>query len=52
MNKKRKDKDYLKQIEDYYPLINPDRIQDITNTSIPSEEDIQEAKDWVDHNQK
>ena len=43
---------YFKQIIDYYPVINPYKLQKGTNISIPSKEDIQAAKDWVDTNHK
>ena len=45
-------KNYLRQIVDYYPIINPDRLQKGTNISIPSKEDIKAAKNWVDTNYK
>ena len=50
-NKKRKLGKY-KQIEDYYPLINPHRIENATNITVPSEEDIEKAKNWVDDVEK
>ncbi len=46
------DKNYFRQITDYYPLINPFRLQKETNVSIPSKTDIKAAKDWVDSNYK
>ena len=48
----RRHKDKLRQIEDYYPIINPDDIEQVTNISLPSEEDIKEAKRWVDETEK
>ena len=48
----KKDKDYFRQITDYYPLINPFRLQAVTNVSIPSKDDIEAAKEWVDSNYK
>jgi|GEM_PF-2418482 len=43
---------YLKQVLDYYPVINPHRLQKGTNIALPSQEDIKAAKAWVDSNQK
>jgi len=42
----------LQQIKDYYPLIHPDRIEEGTNASLPGEEDIENAKRWVDDTPK
>lgn len=47
MSKKRK-KPNLYKTKDYYPLTNPDSLEKDTNVSLPSEKDIEEAKNWVD----
>lgn len=53
MNKrKKKDTARLKQIKDYYPIVNPEKIEDETNISIPSEQDKKRAKNWVDSTEK
>lgn len=49
---KKKNTARLKQTKDYYPIINPDKIEDETNTSIPSEQDKKRAKSWVDSTEK
>ncbi len=41
-----------KQTEDYYPLINPHSIEGTANIAVPSEEDIEKAKRWVDDVEK
>ncbi|MDD5017454.1 MAG: DUF3787 domain-containing protein [Eubacteriales bacterium] len=41
-----------KQIKDYYPVVNPHSIEEDTHISVPSEEDIEEAKRWVDETEK
>ena len=50
--RKKKNKSRLKQIKDYYPITNPHSIEDGSNANIPSEDDIEEAKRWVDETQK
>ncbi len=50
--KNKKNTDRLKSIKDYYPIINPNEIEDETNVSIPSELDKKRAKKWVDDTQK
>ena len=52
MKKKYNKIDKFKQIKDYYPIINPHHIENVTHTTVPSEEDIEEAKKWVDETQK
>lgn len=49
---RKKDYSYLQKIKTYYPSINPAEIEEGTNISIPSEEDIKAAKKWVDYNEK
>jgi len=39
----------LKRTKDYYPLTNPDQLQGKERLSVPSEEDIERAKNWVDN---
>ena len=50
--KKKKRKNPLKQTTDYYPIINPDKIEGAANISVPSEEDVEAAKHWVDKTEK
>lgn len=53
MSKKNKnDKSKYKQIKDYYPIVNPNEVEDVTNINVPSERDIKRAKDWVDETEK
>ena len=52
MNKPKKSIKKLKQTKDYYPIVNPNAIENTTNVSIPSEDDLERAKRWVDETQK
>lgn len=51
MSKRRKNKK-LKRTKDYFPITNPDKLDEDTNVSLPSGQDIKRAKNWVDKTQK
>ena len=42
----------MKKTPDYFPVTNPDELEDETLISIPSEEDLENAKEWVDETEK
>lgn len=52
MKKNGKNINRFQQTKDYYPLINPDQVDDDTHVSVPNETDIKKAKRWVDKTQK
>jgi len=46
MSKKKKRR--TQRTKDYFPVTNPAELDENTNVSLPSEEDIEQAKAWVD----
>lgn len=40
--------EHLRQAFRTFPLANTDEIDEDSNVSIPSEQDVEEAKEWVD----
>lgn len=42
----------MKKTENYFPITNPDELDEETKISIPSDEDLKNAKKWVDEVEK
>jgi len=42
----------MKRTENYFPVTNPDELDEETKISIPSDEDLDNAKNWVDEVEK
>ncbi len=42
----------MKKTPNYFPVTNPDELEEETKISIPSDEDLKNAKEWVDEVEK
>ena len=52
LNKKTSKKDKIKDDRITIPILYPDKKADKTNVTIPSEMNVEYAKEWVDFNHK